>query len=51
MTKRIEFFVLKNTFKVSLQYLFNVFILLNTVSYIKIIFKLKVDPKVFTLKS
>ena len=32
-------------FKVALQYLFNVFILFNTVSYLKLNFKLKVDPK------
>ena len=29
-----NFFLLNNTFKVTLQYLFNVFILFNTVSYI-----------------
>ena len=34
--------LLKNTFKVTLQYLFNVFILFNTVSYIK---KTKNRPK------
>ena len=36
---------LKNTFKVALQYLFNVVILLNTVFYLKLCFKLKIDPK------
>ena len=40
--------LLKNTFKVTLQYFFNVFILLNTVSHIKIIFKLEIDPKMCT---
>ena len=43
--------LLKNTFKVTLQYLFNVFILFNTVSYIEINLKLKVDPKMCTFKN
>ena len=34
-------------FQVSLQYLFNIFILLNTVTYIK----LKMDPKMYTFKN
>ena len=37
----------KNTFKVALQYLLNVFTLLNTNSY----FKLKIDPKTCTFKN
>ena len=38
-------------FEVALQYLFNVFILFNTVSYIEIILKLKIDPKMCTFKN
>ena len=34
-------FLLKKSFKVTLQYLINVFIIFNTVSYIKLIFKKK----------
>ena len=41
----------KNIFNEILQYLFNVFILCNTVSYIKINFKLKIDPKMCTYKN
>ena len=37
----------KNTFKVALQYLFNVYILFNSVSY----FKLKINQKMCTLKN
>ena len=40
-------FSLKNTFKVILQYFFNVFILFNTVS----IFKLEIDLKMWLLKT
>ena len=40
---------LKNTFKVALQYLFNVFILSNIV--FKLNFKLKIGPKMFTFKN
>ena len=40
-------FLLKNTFKVALQYFFNVFILFKTVSY----FKLKIDPKMCTFEN
>ena len=43
--------LLKNTFKVTLQYLFNVFILFNTVSYIEITLKLKIDPKMCTFNN
>ena len=40
--------LLKNTFKVALlQYHFNVFYTVNTVSY----FKLKIDPKMCTFKN
>ena len=45
------FFLLKNTFKVALQYLSNVFILFKTVSYFKLNFKLKIDHKMCTFKS
>ena len=38
-------------FKVALQYLFNVFILFNTVSYLKHNYKLKIDPKLCILKN
>ena len=41
-----KFFLLKNIFKVALQYLFNVFILFNTVSYLK----LKIDSKNLSYK-
>ena len=37
----------KNIFKVALQYLFNIFLLFNTVSYIK----LKVEPKMCIFKT
>ena len=46
-----NFFLLKNLFKVALQYLFNVFILFNTVSYFKINFKLKYNQKCFLKKT
>ena len=45
------FFLLKNIFKVALQYLFNVFILFNTILYLKLNFKLKIDPKMCTFKN
>ena len=38
-------------FKVALQYLFNVFIIFNTVSYLKLNFKLKVALKMCTFKN
>ena len=40
------FLKFENHTYVGLQYLFNVFILFNTVLYFKLIFKLKIDPKV-----
>ena len=43
----IKITLLKNTFKVALQYLFNVLILFNTVFN----FKLKIDPKMRTFKN
>ena len=43
--------LIKNTFKVAFEYLFNVFILFNTVSYLKLSFKLKFYPKMCTLKT
>ena len=48
---RQKFFLLKNTFKVTLQYLFNAFILFNTVSLVEINLKLKIDPKMCTFKN
>ena len=47
----IKIFLLKNTLKVTLQHLLNVFVLFNTVSVIEINLKLKVDPKMFTFKN
>ena len=38
-------------FKVPLQYLLNVFILFNTVFYLKLNFKLKIDEKCVVLKT
>ena len=46
-----NFFFIKNIFKVALQYLLNVFILSNTVSYLKLNFKQKIDPKMCTFKN
>ena len=43
--------LLKNTFEVTLHDLFNVFILFNKVSYIKLNFKLKIDSKMCTFKN
>ena len=45
------FFCYKTLFKVILQYLFNVLISLKTVSYIKLNFKIKIDPKLCTFKT
>ena len=42
-----NFFLLEKLSKVALQYLFNKFILFNTVSHIKLNFKLKVYPKLW----
>ena len=44
-----NFFFLKNTFKVALQYLFDVFIMFNT--NFKLNFKLKIDPNMLTCKN
>ena len=41
-------FFVKNTFKVAKQYLFNVFMLFNTVFYLKL---LKIDQKMRILKT
>jgi len=46
-----KIFLLKNFFKVALHYLFNVFLLFNTVSHLKLNFKLKKDPKMCTFKN
>ena len=43
--------LLKNTFEVTLHDLFNIFILFNKVSYIKLNFKLKIDSKMCTFKN
>ena len=43
--------LLKNTFKVAFQYLFNVVILLNIVFNLKLNLKLKTDPKTCTFKN
>ena len=47
----LKFLLLKNTFKVTLQNFFNVFIIFNTVSYVELNLKLKVDPKMYTFKN
>ena len=46
-----KFFLLKNALKVTLLYLFNVFILFSIVAYIKLNLKLKVDSKMCTFKT
>ena len=46
-----KIFFLKNTSKVALQYLFNVFVLFNIVFNLKFNFKLKIDQKVRTFKN
>ena len=43
--------ILKNTFKVALQYLFNVVVLFSTVFNLELSFKLKTDPKNVLLKT
>ena len=43
--------LLKNTFEVTLHDLFIFLILFNTVSYIKLNFKLKIDSKMCTFKN
>ena len=48
--KSDNFFFHKNTFKVALQYLFNLFILFNIVFNLKLNFKLKIDPIAYFLK-
>ena len=47
----LSIFLTKNIFKVASQYLFNVFILFNTVSYLKHNFKLQIGPKMCTFKN
>ena len=42
--------IIKKHFKVAIQYLFNVFILISIVSNLKLRFKLKVYPKTCTFK-
>ena len=41
----------KNLIEITLQTLFNIFLLFNTVPYIKLNFKLKIDPKMYTFKN
>ena len=50
-TVNIKFFLLKNTLKLAIQYLFNVVILINTVFSLKLNFKLKIDPKIGTFEN
>ena len=38
-------FFFKNTFKVAIQYLFIVLLVFNIIFYLKLYFKLKIDPK------
>ena len=44
-------FLLKNIYKVALQHLFNFFVLFNTIFYLELNFKLKIDPKTCNLKN
>ena len=46
-----NFILTKNAFKVAFQYHFIIAILLNTVVYLKLYFKLKIDPKMCNLKT
>ena len=48
---KIFFVIIKNTFKVTFQYIFNVFILFKTVPYIEIKLKLKWTQKCVLLKT
>ena len=48
---RHQIFFIENIIKVTLQYLYNVFVLINTFSYLKLNFKLKIDPKMCTFKN
>ena len=48
---KLCFFFFKGNFKVTLLYLFNVFILFKTVLYLKFNFKLKIDPKMPIFKN
>ena len=38
-------YLLKDTFKVDVQYVFNIFVIIKTVFYLKHNIKLKIDPK------
>ena len=46
-----KIFFFKNTFKVFLQYLFNVFILFKIIFNLKLNLKQKIDPKMRTYKN
>ena len=46
-----KLFLLKNIFKRAFHYLYNVFILFNSVSYLRLNFKLKIDPKMCSFKN
>ena len=47
----LDNFLLKKTFKEALRYLFNVVIVHNTVFDLKLDFKLKINPKMCSLKT
>ena len=47
----IYYCLIKNTFEVALHHPFNFFILFKTVFYLKLNFKLKIDPEIFTFKN
>ena len=46
-----NFILTKNAFKVAFQYHFIIAILLNTVVYLKLYFKLKIHPKTCSYKN
>ena len=46
-----SFLELLNTFKEALRYFFNAVILFNTVFYLQLNFKLKIDPKTCNFKN
>ena len=48
---KLSIFLLIKTVKEALRYLFNVIILFDTVFYLKLNFKLKIDPKRHNLKN
>ena len=46
-----NFIFIKQLIQVALQYLFNVFIIFNTASFLKLNFKLKIDQKMYTFNN